>query len=51
MLSLNELREVFAKSLLENYSNKFSMDVALLEVAKVAYQQGIIDGQYNNKEK
>lgn len=45
MLDLNNLRDAFSSYLLDNAGKRHSMDGALMHVCRVAYEQGLLDGQ------
>lgn len=45
MLDLNNLRDEFSRYLHDNTGQRHSMDGALMHVCRVAYEQGLLDGQ------
>lgn len=45
MLDLNNLRDEFSRYLVDNTGQRHSMDGALMHVCRVAYEQGLTDGQ------
>lgn len=45
MLDIADMREVFAKYLIQNYHNSKSLDAALMHVIERAYQQGLKDAE------
>lgn len=45
MIDGNELRAEYARYLKEHTHTRWDLDAALMHVCKIAYQQGVTDGQ------